>query len=69
MKTHTEPHTFIGQAGTRAIDAFAGFRIGQTYELRYWREDRGTVVIELDHLQGGGQLVVTAGEFEQWFRK
>jgi hypothetical protein len=69
MKTHTRLHTFVGQAGTQAIDGFAGFHIGKTYELRYRREDRGAVVIELDHLRGGGQVAITAAEFEAWFRK
>jgi len=69
IKTYAKEHLFIGQTNTRAIDGFAGFRIGQVYSLRYRREDKGVVVIELDHLRGGGQLAMTAGEFELWFRK
>ena len=69
MKTHTKAHTFIGQANTRATDGFAGFRLGQVYELRYERKDNGTVLVELDHMRGGGQLAMTAAEFEVWFSK
>jgi hypothetical protein len=69
IKTHTKAHTFVGEAGTKAIDGFAGFQLNQPYELRYSRKDEGEVFIELDHLARGGQLVVTAAEFERWFLK
>lgn len=69
MPYHTRRHTFVGQAGTRAEEGFAGFHIDQTYGLRYLREDKGLVVLELDHLQGGGKITITAAEFEAWFMK
>lgn len=68
-KTHRKAHTFVGEVGTKAVDGFAGFNLNQRYNLRYTRKDGGEVVIELDHLPHGKQLVVTAAEFEKWFKK
>jgi hypothetical protein len=68
----TETRTFIGETSTAVGDGYAGFRIGQTYQLQV--EHRGeTVAILLDHHEhvspGAGPLVVTAEQFEKWFQK
>jgi hypothetical protein len=53
----------------------AGFRLKLFYNLRFTRQPDGNVAIELDHIpQMEGQppmgpLVVTAEQFEKWFRK
>lgn len=65
--TYTRPYTFIGEPSTEAVENFAGFRTGQTYQLRYARADNGLVTIELDHLPGKRQLVVKAADFEKWW--
>jgi hypothetical protein len=69
VKAHIKAHTFVGEAGTKATNGFAGFQLHHRYELRYSRGDEGVVLIELDHLPHGGQLVVNAAEFERWFVK
>jgi hypothetical protein len=43
-----ETYTFVGETATPAFDGFAGFRIGQSYQLRYTREF-DEVRIALDH--------------------
>ena len=68
----TETRTFIGETGTQAFDGWAGFRVGQTYQLQV--EHRGdTVAIILNHhahvSPGAGPLVVTSEQFEKWFKK
>jgi hypothetical protein len=68
-RTHLRPHTYVGEIDTRAVEGFSGFRLNQRYDLRYTRNDKGAVVIELDHLPYGRQLIVTAAEFEKWFKK
>ncbi|MGI4874669.1 MAG: hypothetical protein ACRYFX_26230 [Janthinobacterium lividum] len=51
----------------RGPDGYVGFRQFRIYQLRYaWLED-GQVTIALDHLPAGGQLVVPAQRFEQWW--
>ena len=51
---------------------FAGFRIGQQYQLSYTKEF-DEVRIVLDHHEhvspGAGPLVLTSEQFEKWFRK
>ncbi|MGI4834617.1 MAG: hypothetical protein ACRYFK_14270 [Janthinobacterium lividum] len=66
----TETRTYVGQTGTQAFDGFAGFRLGQVYELRYERRG-GQVAVALVHPHGveGLELLVSEGEFERWFRK
>jgi hypothetical protein len=45
----TSIRTFIGQTETQFFDGYAGFRIGQTYQLRYRITKDGTVKIAMDH--------------------
>jgi len=51
---------------------FAGFRIGQQYQLSYTKEF-DQVRIVLDHHEhvspGAGTLVLTSEQFEKWSRK
>ena len=71
MDTHEqiERRTFVGEMGTQAFDGWAGFRIGQSYQLRYTREF-DEVRIALDHAgPGAGPLVVTVEQFGKWFVK
>jgi hypothetical protein len=65
-----ERRTFVGLTGTPAFDGMAGFRIGQSYQLRFTRLGDGNVRIELDHApQPGRQLVVNEEEFARWWVK
>jgi hypothetical protein len=67
-----ETRTFIGESGTPAFDGYAGFRIGQRYELRVERRDDSTVAVGLDHAHctpGVGPMVVSKEQFEKWFSK
>ena len=68
-----ETRTFIGETSTAVGDGYAGFRIGQPYQLSYERRDDGTVAILLNHHEhvspGAGPLVVTSEQFEKWFQK
>jgi hypothetical protein len=69
----TETRTFIGETSTAVGDGYAGFRLNQPYQLTYERRDDGTVAIKLDHHEhvspSAGPMVVTAEQFEKWFRK
>jgi hypothetical protein len=52
-----------------AFDGFAGFRIGQPYQLSYTKEF-DEVRIVLPHGSPGAEpLVLTSEQFEKWFRK
>jgi hypothetical protein len=65
-----ERRTYVGETAIPAFDGMAGFRIGQSYQLRFMRLDEGNVRIELDHAPSPGlQLVVNEGEFAKWFVK
>jgi hypothetical protein len=67
---HIERRTYVGEtaAGTQAIDGFCGFRIGESYSLRYTVRVDSTIGIALDHASTEGRvLVVTKQQFEKWF--
>jgi hypothetical protein len=65
-----ERRTYVGEMSTQAFDGFAGFRLDQSYQLRYTRLGDGNVRIELDHAPNPGrQLVVNEGEFARWWVK
>jgi hypothetical protein len=65
-----ERRTYVGQMGTQAFDGMAGFRLEQSYQLRFTRLGDGNVRIELDHAPTPGrQLVVNEAEFARWFVK
>ncbi|MDJ0367368.1 hypothetical protein QMK33_19645 [Hymenobacter sp. H14-R3] len=56
--------------GANAMDGYAGFRVGQSYQLRYTVLESGEVSIELDHAQEGvGPLVMPFAQFKTWFTK
>lgn len=67
-----ENRIFIGEIVTSVGDGYAGFRIGQTYQLQV--EHRGdTVAVTLDYHEhvspGTGPMMVASEQFEKWFRK
>jgi hypothetical protein len=69
MENHEqiERRTF---GGGGALDGFAGFRVGQSYQLRYVVLESGEVAIELDHAREGvGPLQIPATDFRVWFVK
>jgi hypothetical protein len=35
---HIERRTYVGETGTMSFDGYAGFRMNQSYPLRYTRE-------------------------------
>lgn len=56
--------------GGNALDGYAGFRVGQSYQLRYTLLENGYVSIELDHArEGAGPLQIPATDFRAWFQK
>lgn len=65
----TETRTYIGETGTQAFDGWAGFRVGQTYQLRVEHRDGGRVAIALDHGSPGAVKEMSSEEFEKWFRE
>jgi hypothetical protein len=66
---HIERRTFIGETGTMAFDDYAGFRMGQSYQLRYTQEF-DDVRIQLDHAPQPGQvLTLPLKDFNKWFVK
>lgn len=66
----TETRMFVGDTATHAFDGYAGFRIGQLYQLRFTRDD-DQVAIELDHgAPGAFQLVVSEAQFAKcWVKR
>ena len=65
----TETRTFVGETGTRAHDAWAGFVIDRQYQLSYTKEF-DEVRLQIPHGSPGAvPLVLTSAEFEKWFRK
>jgi hypothetical protein len=68
-ETSTETRTYVGETSTQAFDGFVGFRVGQSYQLRYTREF-DEVRIARDHAApGAGPLVVSVEQFGKWFKK
>jgi hypothetical protein len=58
---HIERRTFVGETGTMAFDGYAGFRMGQSYQLRYTREF-DEVRIALDHAATPGRILTLKAE-------
>jgi hypothetical protein len=70
--TTTETRTFVGEPGTAVGDGWAGFRLGQYYELYVQQVDDEMVTILLGRparVRPGSGLVVTVEQFEKWFVK
>jgi hypothetical protein len=66
---HIERCTFVGETGTMAFDGYAGFRMNQSYQLRYTREF-DDVRVQLDYAQQPGQvLTLPMDKFVKWFVK
>jgi hypothetical protein len=66
---HIERRTYVGETAVGAFDGFAGFRIGQSYQLRYTREF-DEVRIALDHAATPGLVsTMTVEQFNKWFVK
>ena len=68
----TETRTFIGDAAAHVGDGWAGFHLGQRYELHVNYQDDGSVSLMLDHhvhVTPGAGLVLTVEQFEKWFAK
>jgi hypothetical protein len=66
---HIERCTFVGETGTMAFDGYAGFRMNQSYQLRYTREF-DEVRIALDHaVMPGRILTLEVEKFNKWFVK
>lgn len=61
--------TYVGETGTQAFDGWAGFRIGQSYDLTITRHENGDVDITLDHEGRERDLTLTADQWERWFKK
>lgn len=58
---------FVGETAGQIFDGFAGFRVGQVYELHFTRAGH-QVAIELEHgSPGAGPLVVSAEQFAKWW--
>jgi hypothetical protein len=71
MENHEsiERRTYVGETSTSAFDGWAGFRIGQSYQLRYTREF-DEVRIALDHAaQQERVLTIIVEQFKKWFVK
>ena len=61
----TETRTYVGQTGTQAFDGWAGFRLGQAYQLDYVLS-AGQVAIERP--TGQSPLVLSVEDFNAWFK-
>jgi hypothetical protein len=70
MPHTTETRTFIGQEPGSSTESFAGFRVGQAYDLRYTVLQDGRIAIEPDHvLLATLPFAFEAVEFKKWFKK
>lgn len=70
MNNPTETRTYVGTTGgPGGFDGFAGFRIGQTYELSYTKEFDEVRIVLPHGSPGAGPLVLTSEQFETWFKK
>lgn len=66
----TEMRTYVGQAGTVAVDGYAGFQVGRQYDLTILRRYDGTVVLRLTHLPGKvgtSWMYLSKEQFERWW--
>jgi hypothetical protein len=63
----TQTLTFYGDTGGHAFDGFAGFRIGQPYELTY-TEEGDEVLVQMPHAPGR-TAKMSKEDFKKWFRK
>lgn len=71
MNDKIETRTFVGEVDTAVSDGWAGFHIGQSYELHIERSDNN-VFIMLDcheYATPDVGLVMSEEQFEKWFRK
>ncbi|TVT39601.1 hypothetical protein FNT36_18335 [Hymenobacter setariae] len=62
----TNTHTLIGETATAVGDGWAGFRVGQRYELHVKHREDGAVAIMLDHhghVTPGAGLVITEEQY------
>jgi hypothetical protein len=70
MDTRTETRMYVGQTGTHAFDGFAGYRVGQVYEMRYTVLGDGRVIVEPDHVEGNkAPIEFEEKNFNTWFVK
>jgi hypothetical protein len=68
----TETRTFVGETATAVDDGYAGFRIGQQYQLTYTKEFDEVRIVLVHHAHvspGAGPLVLTSEQFEKRFVK
>jgi len=68
----TETRTFVGESATAVTDGWAGFRLGQRYELHVTKGADRTVSIMLDKHEYAAfdiGLVITEEQYEKWFTK
>lgn len=52
-----------------AFDGWAGFRVGQRYELEVSREFDEVRIVLAHGSAGAGPLVVTSEQYEKWWVK
>ena len=52
----------------RGLDGFAGFQVGQTYEVQVIKEDDGSgeVQVSMPHALGKGPARFTAQQWREW---
>jgi hypothetical protein len=65
----TETRTFVGETATAMDDGYAGFRIGQQYQLTYTKEFNEVRIVLPHGSPGAEPLVLTSEQFEKWFVK
>ncbi|MVN75181.1 hypothetical protein GO988_02475 [Hymenobacter sp. HMF4947] len=66
-----ERRTFSGPGTNNALDGYAGFRVGQSYQLRWTVLENSDVSIAMDHVERTdlAPAVMTAARFKEWFAK
>lgn len=65
-----EKRTFVGQCDTVALDGYAGFQLGQPYDISYLRRYDHTIVLRLTHIPGEvgtSYMYVSREQFERWW--
>jgi hypothetical protein len=68
----TETRTYVGEMSTMTFDGWAGFRIGQQYQLTYTKEFDEVRLVPDHHKYvspSAEPMVPTSAQFEKWSKK
>lgn len=69
MPSTTETRIYVGDTGTAMVDGWAGFRLGQLYQLHVERREQGVVIITPNGqaIHSPGPLILSEAQFDKGF--